>query len=63
MFLSGLKSSLVALALPAAVASAAWFPVASEPLRLVAWGTLLLLCSGIVRALPLRVRFRSDSPR
>ena len=60
MFLTGLKSSVIALALPAAVASAAWSPVASEPLRLIAWGTLLLLCSGLVRALPLR--FRSDPP-
>ena len=60
MFLSGLKSSIVALALPAAVASVAWLPVVSEPLRLVAWGTLLLFCSGIIRTLPLR--FRSHSP-
>jgi len=43
MVLTGLRTSLTVLALFVAVAPAALLP--SEPVRLVAWGTLLLVCT------------------
>jgi hypothetical protein len=48
MVLTGLRTSLTVLALFVAVAPAALLP--SEPVRLVAWGTLLLVCSGFIRS-------------